>query len=221
MRWLGWAGVEIEAEGAALVIDPLADPGATFAALGDDVLSRVELPAVVAPGSRRGRRRGPRQSSAPRPHRCRSAGRGPSRPMRVVHEPTWPGGADAENLALAQANAELERAGLAAKESRGLGAGGGGTVRDHRPARGGRARRPTGLLAGRGRRSAHPPSRGHALPRLLVEDCSPTWALRPRASRRSTEHGSTSRTCSHPARWRPQWSRSRRPSPASCSAPSR
>jgi L-ascorbate metabolism protein UlaG (beta-lactamase superfamily) len=41
-RWLGWAGVEIEAEGAALVIDPLADPGATFAALGDGA-GEVEL----------------------------------------------------------------------------------------------------------------------------------------------------------------------------------
>ena len=29
-----------------------------------------------------------------------------------MHEPVWPGGADVENLALAQANAELERAGL-------------------------------------------------------------------------------------------------------------
>ena len=35
VRWLGWAGVEIEADGAPLVIDPLEDPGATFAALGD------------------------------------------------------------------------------------------------------------------------------------------------------------------------------------------
>ena len=35
VRWLGWAGVEIEADGVAVVIDPLADPGATFAALGE------------------------------------------------------------------------------------------------------------------------------------------------------------------------------------------
>ena len=35
VRWLGWAGVEIEADGASVVIDPLEDPGATFAALGD------------------------------------------------------------------------------------------------------------------------------------------------------------------------------------------
>jgi L-ascorbate metabolism protein UlaG (beta-lactamase superfamily) len=31
----------------------------------------------------------------------------------TVHEPLWPGGDDAENVALAQANAELKRAGLA------------------------------------------------------------------------------------------------------------
>jgi L-ascorbate metabolism protein UlaG (beta-lactamase superfamily) len=31
----------------------------------------------------------------------------------AVHEPGWPGGSDAENLALAQANAELDRSGLA------------------------------------------------------------------------------------------------------------
>ena len=52
VRWLGWAGVEIEADGAALVIDPLADPGATFAALGEEALRRVKLPAVVPPEAR-------------------------------------------------------------------------------------------------------------------------------------------------------------------------
>jgi L-ascorbate metabolism protein UlaG (beta-lactamase superfamily) len=48
VRWLGWAGVEIEANGASLVIDPLADPGATFAALGERAAA-VELPAVTSP----------------------------------------------------------------------------------------------------------------------------------------------------------------------------
>jgi L-ascorbate metabolism protein UlaG (beta-lactamase superfamily) len=41
VRWLGWAGVEIEAEGARVVIDPLADPAATFAALAEDARERV------------------------------------------------------------------------------------------------------------------------------------------------------------------------------------
>ncbi len=48
IRWLGWAGVEIEADGVTVVIDPLADPGATFAPLGEEA-SRVTLPTVVPP----------------------------------------------------------------------------------------------------------------------------------------------------------------------------
>jgi len=47
VRWLGWAGVEIEADGASVVIDPLEDPGATFAVLGDGARD-VQLPPVVA-----------------------------------------------------------------------------------------------------------------------------------------------------------------------------
>ena len=43
VRWLGWAGVEIEADGAAVVIDPLADPSATFAPFGE-AGARAELP---------------------------------------------------------------------------------------------------------------------------------------------------------------------------------
>jgi L-ascorbate metabolism protein UlaG (beta-lactamase superfamily) len=52
VRWLGWAGVEIEADGASVVIDPLEDPGATFAALGDGA-REVQLPAVVAAEAQR------------------------------------------------------------------------------------------------------------------------------------------------------------------------
>ena len=51
VRWLGWAGVEIEADGARCVIDPLEDPGATFAALGDGARD-AQLPSVVAPEAR-------------------------------------------------------------------------------------------------------------------------------------------------------------------------
>jgi L-ascorbate metabolism protein UlaG (beta-lactamase superfamily) len=111
VRWLGWAGVEIEAEGATLVIDPLADPGATFAALGEDVLSRVELPAVVATESS-GTAVAGLVSHLHRDHTDAGALAGALAPDAIVHEPVWPGGADAENLAVAQANAELERAGL-------------------------------------------------------------------------------------------------------------
>jgi L-ascorbate metabolism protein UlaG (beta-lactamase superfamily) len=111
VRWLGWAGVEIEAEGATLVIDPLADPGATFAALGEDVLITVQLPAVVATESP-GTAVAGLVSHLHRDHTDAGALAGALAPDAIVHEPVWPSGADAENLAVAQANAELERAGL-------------------------------------------------------------------------------------------------------------
>jgi L-ascorbate metabolism protein UlaG (beta-lactamase superfamily) len=111
VRWLGWAGVEIEADGESLVIDPLADPGATFAPLGDDVLSRVELPTVVPPGSR-GTALAGLLTHLHRDHADAGALAEALAPDAAVHEPDWPGGEDVENLALAQANAELEAAGL-------------------------------------------------------------------------------------------------------------
>jgi L-ascorbate metabolism protein UlaG (beta-lactamase superfamily) len=111
VRWLGWAGVELEAEGETLVIDPLADPGATYAALGEDALRRVERPAVVAPESSRSAVAG-LVSHLHRDHTDAGALAEALTPDAPVYEPPWPGGEDAENLALAQANVELERAGL-------------------------------------------------------------------------------------------------------------
>jgi L-ascorbate metabolism protein UlaG (beta-lactamase superfamily) len=111
VRWLGWAGVEVEANGAAVVIDPLADPGATFAALGDRA-REVELPAVVAPEAR-GTALAGLVSHLHRDHTDAGALGEALADDALVHEPTWPGGGDFENLALAQANAELEQAGLA------------------------------------------------------------------------------------------------------------
>jgi L-ascorbate metabolism protein UlaG (beta-lactamase superfamily) len=111
LRWLGWAGVEIEAEGAALVIDPLANPGATFAALGEETLRRVELPAVLA-AQASGTAVAGLVSHLHRDHTDADALAGALAPDAAVHEPFWPGGDDAENLALAQANSELERHGV-------------------------------------------------------------------------------------------------------------
>jgi L-ascorbate metabolism protein UlaG (beta-lactamase superfamily) len=111
VRWLGWAGVEIEAEGEAVVIDPLADPGATFGALGDDVLNRVELPQVVAPESH-GTAMAGLVSHLHRDHTDAGALAAALSAEASVHEPVWPGGGDFENLALAQANIELERTSL-------------------------------------------------------------------------------------------------------------
>lgn len=110
VRWLGWAGVEIEADGAAVVVDPLADPGATFAALGEGV-SGVKLPSVVAPEAS-GTAVAGLVSHLHRDHADAVALAGALAGDASVHEPMWPGGADLENLALAQSNAELERSGL-------------------------------------------------------------------------------------------------------------
>ncbi len=48
IRWLGWAGVELEAEGATVVIDALEDAAAVFAPLGGDA-ARAPAPEVTAP----------------------------------------------------------------------------------------------------------------------------------------------------------------------------
>jgi L-ascorbate metabolism protein UlaG (beta-lactamase superfamily) len=110
VRWLGWAGVEIEAEGSAVVIDPLADPGATFAPLGEEA-GRATLPSVVAPEARSAAAAG-LVSHLHRDHTDAGALAGALAADAVVHEPPWPGGADVENLGLAQANFELGRADL-------------------------------------------------------------------------------------------------------------
>ncbi len=110
VRWLGWAGVEIEAGGAAVVIDPLADPGATFAALGERG-KEVELPRIVEPESR-GTAVAGLVSHLHRDHTDAGALAAALADDAAVHEPVWPGGEDFENLALAQANAELKQAGL-------------------------------------------------------------------------------------------------------------
>ena len=53
IRWLGWAGVELRADGATAVIDPLADAGSMWAALPGG--GEVPHPPVHAasPGARR------------------------------------------------------------------------------------------------------------------------------------------------------------------------
>jgi L-ascorbate metabolism protein UlaG (beta-lactamase superfamily) len=114
VRWLGWAGVEIEAEGETVVIDPLDDPGATFAALGDRA-GEVQLPDIVAPESRGSAVAG-LVSHLHRDHTDAPALAAALADDATVHEPAWPGGGDFENLALAQANADLEQAGLRRRE---------------------------------------------------------------------------------------------------------
>lgn len=111
IRWLGWAGVEIEADGGAVVIDPLVDPGATFAALGERARG-AELPTVTPPEAERGSVAG-LVTHLHRDHADAGALAGALAADACVYEPLWPGGDDFENLALAQASSELDRAGLA------------------------------------------------------------------------------------------------------------
>src|SRR3954452_3707887 len=110
VRWLGWAGVEIEAEGATVVIDPLADPAATFAALAQDARERMQSPEVAAPVG--GQALAGLVSHLHRDHADAAALAEALAPGAAVHEPEWPGGDDAENLSVAQANFELQQAGL-------------------------------------------------------------------------------------------------------------
>jgi L-ascorbate metabolism protein UlaG (beta-lactamase superfamily) len=109
IRWLGWAGVEIEAEGERLVIDPLADPGATFAPLGDRA-SAVPLPEVVA--ANRGRSVAGLVTHLHRDHADAAALAAALADGAPIYEPRWPDGEDVENLALMQADTELRAAGL-------------------------------------------------------------------------------------------------------------
>jgi L-ascorbate metabolism protein UlaG (beta-lactamase superfamily) len=110
VRWLGWAGVEIEAEGEAVLIDPLADPAATFAALAEDARERMQVPEVTAPAG--GEALAGLVSHLHRDHTDAGALAEGLADDAAVYEPAWPGGEDAENLSLAQANFELERADL-------------------------------------------------------------------------------------------------------------
>src|SRR5437667_10135470 len=103
VRWLGWAGVEIEVDGVAVVIDPLADPGATFAPLGDEA-RRGKLPSVVEPETRGAAVAG-LVSHLHRDHADGGALVGALTADASVHEPVWPGGAGVENLRFAPANA--------------------------------------------------------------------------------------------------------------------
>jgi L-ascorbate metabolism protein UlaG (beta-lactamase superfamily) len=115
VRWLGWAGVELESAETTVVIDPLSDPGAVFAALGD-AAREVALPEVVEPDSQ-GRAAAGLVSHLHRDHAdAGSLGRALA-DGAAVHTPIAAGGADGENAASAQADAELAAAGLERREA--------------------------------------------------------------------------------------------------------
>ena len=106
LRWLGWAGLELEHEGQTLVIDPLADPAGTFAALGDGA-REVELPPV-APASP-GRAVAGLVTHLHRDHTDARALAGAIASGGAVHHPR---STEEGNAALAQAEYELGETGL-------------------------------------------------------------------------------------------------------------
>jgi L-ascorbate metabolism protein UlaG (beta-lactamase superfamily) len=113
LRWLGWAGVELETGGATLVIDPLGDPGAVFAALGE-VARGAPVPPVVAPEP--GSAVAGLVTHLHRDHADAGALAAALRPGAPVFEPGRRRGEPLEDLALAQADHELAAAGLPRRE---------------------------------------------------------------------------------------------------------
>src|SRR5688572_32638115 len=108
ITWLGWAGVEIEAAGERVVVDPLADAGAVFAGLGER-LRDIPLPDVVParPGANAGL-----LTHLHRDHADAAALGAALDAGATVYEPVDYGGANGERLAVAQADTELTAAGL-------------------------------------------------------------------------------------------------------------
>lgn len=109
LTWLGWAGAELESDGATVVIDPLADPAAVFAPLGERAAD-TPLPEVVAP--RANRAVAGLVTHLHRDHADARALAAALVPAAPVLEPPAAGGEGLENLALAQAEYELTEAGL-------------------------------------------------------------------------------------------------------------
>jgi L-ascorbate metabolism protein UlaG (beta-lactamase superfamily) len=108
IRWLGWAGVEIEEHGERLLIDPLQDPGAMLSWMGE-AAARIPLPEVTAPES--GALAG-LLTHLHRDHADAGALAASLAPGTSVHEPDGYGGDGVEQLGIAQADHELTAAGL-------------------------------------------------------------------------------------------------------------
>lgn len=108
ITWLGWAGVEIEAEGERILVDPLQDAAAVFAWVGDRLVS-IPLPQVVGaqPGALAGL-----LTHLHRDYADADALRSGLAAGAPVYEPCDHGGEGLERLALIQADRELTAAGL-------------------------------------------------------------------------------------------------------------
>ncbi|HEX8085306.1 MAG TPA: MBL fold metallo-hydrolase [Solirubrobacteraceae bacterium] len=106
VRWLGWAGVEMEADGATVVVDALEDAAAVFATLAERVPSAPEVTAP-RPGAVAAL-----VTHLHRDHADAAAIVGAIAPGAPVLEPPAPTGETRENLALLQAEHELSAAGV-------------------------------------------------------------------------------------------------------------
>jgi L-ascorbate metabolism protein UlaG (beta-lactamase superfamily) len=108
LTWLGWAGVELEAAGATVVVDPLQNASAVFAHL--DEQTAVHAPHVVP--SSTGSAVAGLVTHLHRDHADAKALAAALAPGATVHEPLAGGGDALDELALAQAELELTAAGL-------------------------------------------------------------------------------------------------------------
>jgi L-ascorbate metabolism protein UlaG (beta-lactamase superfamily) len=109
LTWLGWAGIELEHDGATAVVDPLHDAGAVFAPLGEEA-ARGPVPQITAPQP--GRAVAGLVTHLHRDHTDAQALKQALQPGAAVLEPPAGGGDTTENLALLQAEHELTEAGL-------------------------------------------------------------------------------------------------------------
>lgn len=110
VRWLGWAGVELEANGETLVIDPLGDPGQTWAVFGD-LAAGIDLPEVAAAAP--GRAVAGLVTHLHRDHTDARALEAALAAGAAVHHPP---AEEPGNIGLAQADQELTAAALPRKE---------------------------------------------------------------------------------------------------------
>lgn len=108
VTWLGWAGAELEEDGATVVVDPLEDAGAVFDYLGDQAAGMV-VPEIVAPSA--GRAVAGLVTHLHRDHADAAALTAALAPDAPVFEPHGQGEDRVDHLALAQADHELTAAG--------------------------------------------------------------------------------------------------------------
>ena len=109
LTWLGWAGAELEAGGATVVVDPLQDAGAVFAPLVGEAAD-LTVPHVVPAGA--GRAVAGLVTHLHRDHADASALAAALAPGAPLLEPPAGGGDALEELALTQADRELAATGL-------------------------------------------------------------------------------------------------------------